>query len=96
MSISAQVMTCSKGSVSLLSTSLRYHMPESIEEIARLLPPVLKMIYNCSQIVKNTAVHLKKVSSTVEINSNKNVYFPPCFIATANNKRNYKVAFNED
>ncbi|KAI9470510.1 MAG: hypothetical protein EXX96DRAFT_490544, partial [Benjaminiella poitrasii] len=84
MSISVQIMTCSKGSASLMSTSLLYRLPESTDEIARLLPSVLKLVYNRSQIIKNIADHLRRISSSVDVDYFENVYFPPCFVAAFN------------
>jgi hypothetical protein len=51
--ITAQVMSFNHGCVGVIYTSPRLKMPETITEVAGLLPPVLKLIYNCSQIVKN-------------------------------------------
>jgi hypothetical protein len=54
MYISAQVMTCDKRSVALVGTSERYHMPEFPAEIPKLLPPLLKLVYNCAMVIERT------------------------------------------
>ncbi|CAO3699549.1 unnamed protein product [Rhizopus stolonifer] len=94
MYISAQVMTCNKGSVALVGTSQRYHMPESLTEVPKLLPPVLKLVYNCAMVIKSTTSHLKAISSSVSLDEGSEVYFPPYFVA-GDNKRTHTAAFSD-
>jgi hypothetical protein len=39
-------------------------MPESIIEVARLLLPALNLIYNCTEIMKDTAQYLIDIPVT--------------------------------
>ncbi|CAO3645400.1 unnamed protein product [Mucor hiemalis] len=80
--ITAQVMTFTKGSVGILFTSPRLKMPESINQIPALLPPVLALIYNCALIVKETAQLLQDESSNVNLDpfKNTNYFFPDSFV----------------
>ncbi|CEI88235.1 hypothetical protein RMCBS344292_02629 [Rhizopus microsporus] len=94
MYITAQVMTCNKGSVALVGTSQRYHMPESSAEVPKLLPPVLKLVYNCAMVIESTTSHLKAISSSVSLGEGSKVYFPPCFVA-GDNKRTHAAAFSD-
>ncbi|KAG2236661.1 hypothetical protein INT48_000658, partial [Thamnidium elegans] len=94
MYISAQVMTCNKGSVALIGTLERYHMPESPVEIPKLLPPVLKLAYNCAVVIKSTTSHLKAISSSVAIDKCPDEYFPPFFVR-GSNKRTHTAAFSD-
>lgn len=77
-------MTFDKGSVSLVSTSRRYRMPESVADIPRLLPPILKLVYNWAKVIEGTSQYIRSVSSTVRLDDDEEVYFPPCFV-TENN-----------
>ncbi|RCH84014.1 hypothetical protein CU097_008374, partial [Rhizopus azygosporus] len=81
MYIAAQVMTCNKGYVALVGTSQRYHMPESSAEVPKLLPPVLKLVYNYAMVIESTTSRLKAISSSVSLDKGPKVYFPPCFVA---------------
>ncbi|GAA5816161.1 hypothetical protein MFLAVUS_009687 [Mucor flavus] len=94
MYISAQVMTCNKGSVALVEASQRYHMPEFPVEIPKLLPQVLKLVYNSAMVIESTTSHLKAISSTVTFDESPDEYFPPCFIVS-DNKRTHTAAFND-
>ncbi|CAO3648684.1 unnamed protein product [Mucor hiemalis] len=53
------------GSVALLSESPRLKLPETIEEVQALLPPVLTIIYNYTQTLKTTARYIEEISSIV-------------------------------
>ncbi|KAI8982405.1 hypothetical protein BDF20DRAFT_866742 [Mycotypha africana] len=88
--ISAQIMTCDKGSVALVGTSRRYHMPESVAEIPKRLPPVLKLVYNCAMAIQSTTNHLKAISASISLNEGSEVYFPPCFLA-GDRKRTHQL-----
>lgn len=80
MHISAVQMSFSLGSVSLVSLSKRYKVPESVKEIPALLPPVLALVYNCALIMKSTSEHLDDVSSRVNLNPPPQTFFPPVFV----------------
>lgn len=93
MWIVALRMRFDHGSVSLLSTSKRLKMPESIEEVPALLPPVLNLVYNCSQIIRKTAEYIDDVATSVSFGlSSEPTFIPPCFspLAKANKKRKSK------
>ncbi|ORE12397.1 hypothetical protein BCV71DRAFT_191128 [Rhizopus microsporus] len=88
--ITAKAMSFSKGSIGLVSSSQRLKMPTSINEIPRFLPPVLHLIYNCSQIIKSTKEHLEKISGIVSLGQLapcEKKYFPPTFVISNNKKR---------
>ncbi|RCI02398.1 hypothetical protein CU098_002707, partial [Rhizopus stolonifer] len=57
LNIKALGMSFNNGSVSLLSTSDRLHMPESVSEIPRLLPPALRLVYNLNKFLNAVAYH---------------------------------------
>ncbi|KAL9539230.1 hypothetical protein MBANPS3_010382 [Mucor bainieri] len=81
MHISTVQMSFSRGSVALVSLSRRYKMPESIEEIPALLPPVLALVYNCALIMKNTSNYLDDVSSKVNLDPpSSQTFLPPVFV----------------
>ncbi|KAI8643104.1 hypothetical protein BD408DRAFT_465276, partial [Parasitella parasitica] len=92
--IKALGMSFNNGSMSLLSISDRLHMPESICEIPRLLPPVLNLIYNLNKVLKSTANELKEMNSSVSIEPKIKFSLPPCFVpvaaTTINKKRKSK------
>ncbi|CAO3664789.1 unnamed protein product [Rhizopus stolonifer] len=93
LNIKALGMTFDKGSVSLLSTSDRLHMPESVSEVPRLLPPALRLVYNLNKFLKSTVDELKVVNSSISCDLDDNFFFPPCFVpaaATSVNKRKRK------
>lgn len=76
--ISAMVMDFRHGSTALLTTSKRFKMPESLEEIPLLLPHVLKLLYNCSLITRSTVASIKLSTNT--FNEDEEGHFlPPCF-----------------
>lgn len=89
MYISAMTMTFNIGSVSLISRSKRYKMPETVSEIPGLLPRVLKIVYNGSLAMKDTVKLIKDSTSSVSLEETEVPYFPPCFAAatTTNKKR---------
>lgn len=87
-------MTCNKGSVALVGTSQRYDMPEYPDEIPKLLPPVLKLAYNCAMVIENTISHLKTISSYITTDKGSEEYFPPCFVA-GDNKITHTAAFSD-
>ncbi|KAL0142701.1 hypothetical protein V8B55DRAFT_1563177 [Mucor lusitanicus] len=76
MHISAVQMSFSLGSVSLVSLSKRYKVPESVKEIPALLPPVLALVYNCALIMKSTSEHLDDSQSQPP----PQTFFPPVFV----------------
>lgn len=67
--ITAQVMAFTKGSVGILFSSPRLKMPENINQIPALLPPILALVYNCTLIVKETAQLLKDESTQINLDS---------------------------
>ncbi|CAO3691205.1 unnamed protein product [Rhizopus stolonifer] len=88
--ITAKAMSFSKGSIGLVSSSQRLKIPSSVNEIPRFLPPVLHLIYNCSQIIKSTKKHLERISGTVslvQLASCEEKYFPPAFVINNIKKR---------
>ncbi|KAG0767010.1 hypothetical protein G6F57_006055 [Rhizopus arrhizus] len=79
--ISGLKMNILHGSVSLVSCSGRFKIPESIIETPSFLPPVLSLVYNCAQIMKCTGHYLETISSMVTLGKPKSrSYFPPCYI----------------
>ena len=84
-------MSFKKGSVALISSSERLKMPESIKQIPALLPPVLALVYNCTQAIKSTVNYIDDVSSSFSLNRNPAAnlgFFPPCFVPeTKGNKK---------
>lgn len=83
-------MSFPKGSIGLISSSQRLKMPTSISEIPRFLPPVLCLIYNCSQIIKSTKKHLEKISGIISLSQLapcEEKYFPPTFVISSNKGR---------
>ncbi|KAG1144472.1 hypothetical protein G6F37_012293 [Rhizopus arrhizus] len=68
MYITALEMSFKKGSVALISSSERLKMPESIKQIPDLLPPVLALVYNCTQAIKSTVNYIDDVSSSFSLN----------------------------
>ncbi|KAI8983914.1 hypothetical protein BDB01DRAFT_790637 [Pilobolus umbonatus] len=83
LSITGMGMSFNNGSVALLSSSNRLHMPESVAEIPRLLPPILNLIYNINRMLKCTVEELKNINSSVCIENDMDLYFPPCFVPAA-------------
>ncbi|ORE07895.1 hypothetical protein BCV72DRAFT_304268 [Rhizopus microsporus var. microsporus] len=65
------------GSVSLLSTSERLSMPQSIGQVPALLPPVLTLDYNCAQIMKSTVECLENVASSAALTRPTGLTFLP-------------------
>ncbi|KAG1464508.1 hypothetical protein G6F55_001724 [Rhizopus delemar] len=47
--ISGLLMTHDRGSIAMIKSTERLHTPKSATEIAHLLPPILKLVYNCAQ-----------------------------------------------
>lgn len=79
--ISGLKMKIMSGSVSLVSCSGRFKVPESIIETPSLLPPVLSLVYNCAQIMKGTGHYLETIGSKVTLGKPKSMpYFPPCYV----------------
>ncbi|KAL7333197.1 hypothetical protein PS15p_202131 [Mucor circinelloides] len=73
-------MRFDRGSVALLVTTKRLKMPESIEEVPALLPPVLNLVYGHAQTIKKTAEYIEDVSTSVSFGSNSELTLPPCFV----------------
>ncbi|KAG1167158.1 hypothetical protein G6F36_012662 [Rhizopus arrhizus] len=88
--ITVKVMSFNHASVGLVYTSPRLKMPERITEVARLLPLVLQLVYNCSQIIKGTVKHLEDTSTSVTLDSfddDRINYFPPTFVSVDASKK---------
>ncbi|CEP16821.1 hypothetical protein [Parasitella parasitica] len=86
-------MRLHRGTVALLVTTKRLKMPESIEEVPALLPPVFNLVYTHAQTIKRTAAYIDDVSTSVSFGSKSELTFiPPCFApsAKANKKRKSK------
>lgn len=60
----------------------RLHMPEAVIEIAHLLPPVLKLVYNCAQVMRESTNFITDVAYSVALDNNEPSFFAPCFVAT--------------
>lgn len=91
MYISALQMSFKNGSIALISVSDRLKMPESIKEVPALLPPVLALVYNGSQVIKNTVDYIEDISSTFSLNTTSDsAFFPPCFIPQTKDNKNKK------
>lgn len=52
--ISGLLMTHDRGSIAMIKSTERLHTPKSATEIAHLLPPILKLVYNCAQVMRET------------------------------------------
>lgn len=75
-----------RGSTSLITRSKRLRLPETVADIPRLLPFVLKLVFNAAQIVKGTMNTIKEASNFVCLdNDNDLLFFPPCYVSS--NKR---------
>ncbi|CEP16604.1 hypothetical protein [Parasitella parasitica] len=85
LNLTALLMTF-EGSTSLITRSKRLRLPETVADIPRLLPLVLKLIFNAAQIVKGTMNTIKEASISVCLdNDNDLPFFPPCYVSS--NKR---------
>ncbi|KAI8885955.1 hypothetical protein K501DRAFT_293083 [Backusella circina FSU 941] len=93
--ISGLLMTHDRGSISMIKSTERLHMPESVAEIARLLPPVLKLVYNCAQVMSETTNFINDVASSVALDNNELIYFPPCFVSAEINHKKRKASPSE-
>ncbi|KAI8094590.1 hypothetical protein BDF21DRAFT_409061 [Thamnidium elegans] len=69
------VVVSFKGSVSVVTTSPRLQMPVSVEEIPRLLPRALNLIYTYAMIIKDTVDLVKNSGSIVKLEA-EDTYFP--------------------
>ncbi|RCH94319.1 hypothetical protein CU098_010068, partial [Rhizopus stolonifer] len=95
MYITALEMSFKKGSIALISSSERLKMPESIKQIPALLPPVLALVYNCTQAIKNTVDYIDDVSSSFSLNripAANLTFFPPCFVPGTKNDKKRKTS----
>lgn len=63
-------MSFNKGSIALISSSERLKMPESIKQIPALLPPVLALVYNCTQAIKSIVDYIDDISSSFSSSRN--------------------------
>lgn len=93
--ISGLLMTHDRGSIAMIKSTERLHMPESVAEIARLLPLVLKLVYNCAQVMRETTNFINDVASSVALDNNGLIYFPPCFVAAEINHKKRKASPSE-
>ncbi|KAG0932794.1 hypothetical protein G6F30_010571 [Rhizopus arrhizus] len=93
--ISGLLMTHDRGSIAMIKSTERLHMPESVAEIARLLPPVLKLVYNCAQVMRETTNFINDIASSVALDNNELIYFPPCFVAAEINHKKRKASPSE-
>ncbi|KAI9483729.1 MAG: hypothetical protein EXX96DRAFT_632359 [Benjaminiella poitrasii] len=85
LNLTALLMTF-EGSTSLITRSKRLRLPETVADIPRLLPLVLKLIFNAAQTVKGTMNTIKEASTSVCLdNDNDLPFFPPCYVSS--NKR---------
>ncbi|KAG1459449.1 hypothetical protein G6F55_004757 [Rhizopus delemar] len=85
LNLTALLMTF-RGSTSLITRSKRLRLPETVADIPRLLPFVLKLVFNAAQIVKGTMNTIKEASNFVCLdNDNDLLFFPPCYVSS--NKR---------
>ncbi|KAI9030033.1 hypothetical protein CLU79DRAFT_802601 [Phycomyces nitens] len=85
LNLTALLMTF-EGSTSLITRSKRLRFPETVADIPRLLPLVLKLVFNAAQIIKGTINTVKEASTSVCLdNDNDLPYFPPCYVS--GNKR---------
>lgn len=76
-------MTFNKGSISLVSRSTPLRLPVSIWEVPRLLPPVLRLIFNLNQLLKKTVNEMKAANSSVMLEQVELPFFPSCFVPTS-------------
>ncbi|CAO3657386.1 unnamed protein product [Mucor hiemalis] len=93
--ISGLLVTHDRGSIAIIKSTERLHMPESVAEIPRLLPPVLKLAYNCAQVMSETTNSINDVASSVALNDSELIYFPPCFVAAEINHKKRKASPSE-
>lgn len=93
--ISGLLMTHDRGSIAMIKSTERLHMPESVAEIPRLLPPVLKLVYNCAQVMRETTNFINDVASSVALDDSELIYFPPCFVAAEINHKKRKASPSE-
>ncbi|KAI8095394.1 hypothetical protein BDF21DRAFT_488949 [Thamnidium elegans] len=85
-------MKLDRGSVALLVTTKRLKMPESIEEVPALLPPVLNLVYSHAQTIKKTAEYIDDVSTSVSFGPNSELtLIPPCFVPLAKPNKKRKL-----
>ena len=76
-----------EGSTSLITRSKRLRLPETVADIPRLLPLVLKLVFNAAQIVKGTMNTIKEASTSVCLdNDNDLPFFPPCYVSSSKRK----------
>ncbi|KAI8059721.1 hypothetical protein BDF21DRAFT_429596 [Thamnidium elegans] len=74
LNIKALGMSFNNGSISLKSISDRLHMPETVCEIPRLLPPVLNRIYNLNE-VRQLLIRKESQKKTINIFPLASIYF---------------------
>ncbi|KAI7889218.1 uncharacterized protein EV154DRAFT_424253, partial [Mucor mucedo] len=94
--IKALGLSFDNGSISLLSISDRLHMPETVSEIPRLLPPVLNFVYNLNRVLKSTVDQLKDMNSSVFIEPETKFFLPLSFVPVTNAAINKKRRPDED
>lgn len=86
----AALLMTFKGSTSLITRSKRLRLPETVTDIPRLLPLVLKLVFDAAQIVKGTMDTIKEASTPVCLdNDNDLPFFPPCYVSS-NKRKNPK------
>lgn len=84
-------MLFKKGSVALLASSERLKMSESTKQIPALLPPVLALVYSCTQTIKSTVNYIDDVSSSFSLNRNP-ALFPSRFVPGSKNNKKRKAS----
>ncbi|CEG67343.1 hypothetical protein RMATCC62417_03787 [Rhizopus microsporus] len=85
LNLTALLMTF-EDSTSLITRSKRLRLPETVADIPRLLPLVLKLVFNAAQIVKGSMNTIKEASTSVCLdNDNDLPFFSPCYVSS--NKR---------
>ncbi|CEG83534.1 hypothetical protein RMATCC62417_17439 [Rhizopus microsporus] len=77
--ITAMVASFDHGSTSFITMSKRLKMPESLDEMPFLLPPVLKLVYSCVQTTKTSTDKIIQKTRHRLQESEVECYFPPRF-----------------
>ncbi|KAF1798340.1 hypothetical protein V8B55DRAFT_1176773 [Mucor lusitanicus] len=89
MNITFMEMTFKHGSMALLTFSKRFKMPESLNELPHLLPPVLRAMYICAVVTKESADMIKRITSVALSNdeSVEDFYYFPMLTASPSHRR---------
>ncbi|CEG84330.1 hypothetical protein RMATCC62417_18149 [Rhizopus microsporus] len=84
LNLTALLMTF-EGST-LITRSKRLRLPETVADTPRLLPLVLKLVFNAAQIVKGTINTIKEATMSVCLDNGNDLPFSsPCYVNS--NKR---------